>query len=99
MLIDPMRLGEPVALERDGQGRGVKLDPVAETEGAFEAYSAKTDRVQRSLVGIAKAANRSEVGLDEILAIVLKNKAIISIETRASLAPASSAFCSSSERI
>jgi hypothetical protein len=57
--------------------RRMEVDAVAEAEGALESYPPETDRVQRSLVGVAKTAQGCEVIVDEIFPVVLEYKGLI----------------------
>ena len=57
--------------------RRMEINPATEAEGALKPYSPETDRVQRSLIGIAKPAQRCEVVVDEIFAVVLEYKNLI----------------------
>ncbi|MER8954550.1 hypothetical protein NKH98_17780 [Mesorhizobium sp. M0833] len=85
---DPVRFGEPIAFESDSQCRRKQLDPIAQAEGALEADPSEADRVKRALVGVTEPADRREVSLDEILAIVLEHKTIV-FDRHARLAGAS----------
>jgi hypothetical protein len=52
----------------------LKFDGLAETEGALEPYSTKANRVKRSLVGVSEPAQRLEMIVSEVFAVVLKLK-------------------------